>query len=199
MSGIPAHMFSYFPPCKQSRLVSWILPFHQIYVTSKSVRIPSDRRLLFGFQWTLCVSGLLLQLRCICTGHALLKVRHLQVSSSPWSILISNIFPQLSAEYRWWIWVWCTWVYHFHLGYRQLNRFRFSCWWLSTVFGRVSYERVNLHSGHKSNVNPNVFSLFLLTKELYVSLSTAIQTAVCNEEIRLFDSLYSLFWTDGSW
>ncbi|KAJ3908016.1 hypothetical protein F5879DRAFT_428892 [Lentinula edodes] len=31
------------------------------------------------------------------------------------------------------------------------------------------------------------------------TLSTAIQTAVCNEEIRLFDSLYSLFWTDGSW
>ncbi|KAJ3998322.1 hypothetical protein F5050DRAFT_1254423 [Lentinula boryana] len=31
------------------------------------------------------------------------------------------------------------------------------------------------------------------------TLSTSIQTAVCNEEIKLFDSLYSLFWTDGSW
>ncbi|KAJ3987660.1 hypothetical protein F5890DRAFT_1626531 [Lentinula detonsa] len=31
------------------------------------------------------------------------------------------------------------------------------------------------------------------------TLPTSIQTAVCNEEIKLFDSLYSLFWTDGSW
>ncbi|KAJ4479060.1 hypothetical protein J3R30DRAFT_3702099 [Lentinula aciculospora] len=31
------------------------------------------------------------------------------------------------------------------------------------------------------------------------TLPTAIQTAVCNEEIKLFDSLYSLFWADGSW
>ncbi|KAJ3719292.1 hypothetical protein EV361DRAFT_947354 [Lentinula raphanica] len=31
------------------------------------------------------------------------------------------------------------------------------------------------------------------------TLPTAIQSAVCNEEVKLFDSLYSLFWTDGSW
>ncbi|KAJ3913590.1 hypothetical protein F5877DRAFT_52060, partial [Lentinula edodes] len=42
------------------------------------------------------------------------------------------------------------------------------------------------------------YQLYLEGSRPYLSLSTAIQTAVCNEEIRLFDSLYSLFWTDGS-
>ena len=32
-----------------------------------------------------------------------------------------------------------------------------------------------------------------------ISLPTDVQSAVCNSDIKIMDSLYGLFWNDGAW
>jgi hypothetical protein len=51
----------------------------------------------------------------------------------------------------------------------------------------------------KRNYDKEPSNAMILTCQSFFSLPADIQTAVCNNKIKIFDDLYSLFWDTGAW
>ena len=75
--------------------------------------------------------------------------------------------------------------------------------WLILNWQPQDYMKPILVNAHRSLIKRNYdkepSNAMVLTCRYVFSLPADIQTAVCNNKIKIFDDLYSLFWATGAW